>query len=111
MARIGKALLVFLTIVLFLVSTAFAVELLLIDGAESVEFVDRQTCQTSLGYYTENELECDGFVIWLIYFVPLWFILAPVWLLYMVESGWRRPKVFHSLFEREFATKGVSCKR
>ena len=100
MARIGTALLVILTIVLLVASIAFAIEVLLVDGTEGVELVDRQACEKSMGYYAENELECDGFVIWLIYFIPLWFILGPVWLFYLVEPGWQRPRGFHGRFAR-----------
>lgn len=111
MARIGKVLLIFLTIVLLVVSTAFAIDVLLINDAEGVELVDRQACELSRGYYTENELECDGFVIWLIYFVPLWFIVAPVWLFYLVEPGWRKPRGFHGRFVREVLARRALYRR
>ncbi len=111
MAQIGKALLVFITVVLLVVSTASAIDFLLIDDAKGVELVDRQACELSRGYYTANELECDGFVIWLIYFVPLWFMVAPVWLFFLVEPGWQKPRRFHGPFAREAMIRGALYRR
>ncbi|MCY4089391.1 MAG: hypothetical protein OXF62_01115 [Caldilineaceae bacterium] len=111
MARFGTALLVCLTIVLIVASIAYASEILLVDGAEGIELVDRQACEAVPGYYTENEVECDGFVLWLIYFVPLWMILGPVWLFYFVEPGWQKPRVSHGGIVREIMTRGAYSRR
>lgn len=111
MARIGTALLIIVTIVLLVASIAFAIEILLVDGAKGIEVVDRQACETVSGYYAENEVECDGFVVWLIYFVPLWMILGPVWLFCFVEPGWQTPRVFHRGIAREVMTRGAFSRR
>ena len=85
MARMFTIFWALLTVILFAVSGTFAVDILLIDGA-GIEFVDREACKNVSEYYTQNELECDGFVLWLIWFVPMWVVVGPVWLFYLAEQ-------------------------
>ena len=76
----GKFVLTFLTIVLLVASIAFAIETLLIDDVKGIQLANDLACETDLEYYISNETECDGFVYWLVIFVPFWILLTVVWL-------------------------------
>lgn len=109
MARVFTVFWALLTVVLFVVSGAFAVDILLVDGA-GIEFVDHRACEEVSQYYTQNELECDGFVLWLLWFAPMWVVVGPVWLFYLAEPRWRSPKA-SGRFERGMMAREVRSRR
>ena len=82
----GKPLLIFLTIILLVASIAYAMEILLIDDAEGIQLADQQACETDMAYHFNNEVECYGFIVWLLIFVPLWILLTVFWLFYWGKS-------------------------
>ena len=77
----GTLVLVLLTAILLVGSVAFAIETLLAENVEGIQFVDKQRCEADLEYYSDNETECDGFVYWFVFFTVPWLLIIAVWLI------------------------------
>ena len=77
-----KIALILLTTVAVVITVAIVVETVLIDGTESIEFVNRQLCNEDGYYHWVNEFECE------LVFIPVigytWIFTVAAWFSYWV---------------------------